>query len=120
MLISTKTQAFDGDFQIIFSDVFNVYENHLKITDIVGYNFEFVFDKGEFVQGAAITSQANESSKTITITLKNFRNQLGAGSTNKLPVVNLRGGRKIYFSIYGKSLSKDVDFLHITVNFYLK
>lgn len=121
MFINTKTQAFDGDYQIIFSDTFNLYENRLILTDIVGYTFEVIFDKEDFnLTTTGISSQADEVNKKVIITVKNFRNQLGAGSTNKLPIINLQDGRKVFFAVYGKSLSKEIDFLHITVNFYLK
>ena len=121
MLLNTKTQAFDGDYQIIFSDVFNVYENRLILTDLVGYTFEFIFGKEDFDQTmGSITSEGDEVNKKIIINVKNFRSQLGAGSTNKLPVINLNDGKKIYFSVYGRSLSKESDFLEVTVNLYLK
>lgn len=123
MFKDPNTKIYDGDYEVIFSDSFNVYENRLLIKDsgIAGYSFEIIFDKEQFsaLQGG-IFSEANNEEKKITITIKKFRNNLGAGSTGKLPIINLEDGRKIFFSIYGKSLSNETDFLNVTVSFYLK
>lgn len=121
MLTSTLTQAFDGDYQIIFSDSFNIYENLVRLTNIAGYTFEFVFEKGAFDKTTGqILSTPDEVNKKVTITIKNFRNTLGSGSTIKLPIIKMENGKQIFFSVYGKSLSSDSDFLNVTINFYLK
>lgn len=121
MFIDPNTKAYDGDYEIIFSDTFNVYENTLRLTNIGGYEFNFVFDKNEFIAGeGSISARGDDVAKKITVNIKSFRNSLGAGSTSKLPVINLKDGRQIFLTVYGKSLSKEMDFLHVTVNFYLK
>lgn len=121
MNINPKTEVYDGDYQIIFSDSFNVYENKLRITDIAGYTFELIFDEGKFSAGeSGIFVEPDNNNKRATITMKKFRNQLGAGSTEKLTVIDLEDGRKIFFSIYGSALSAETNILHITINFYIK
>jgi hypothetical protein len=121
MLISTKTQAFDGDYQIIFSDTFNLFENRLVLVNIVGYTFEFLFDQGSFDQAnSSISSAADDKNKKVTINIKNFRNQLGAANLNKIAILSLGDGRNIYLSIFGKSLQAESNLLQVTINFYLK
>ncbi|MDO8610181.1 MAG: hypothetical protein Q7R95_06525 [bacterium] len=120
MLNNSLTKIYDGDYEVIFSDTVNVYENSLTITHIQGYTFQIIFDKESFDQNGSITSTADEDKKIITVSVKSFRNQLGSANIKKLPVIRVSNDQQIYFSIYGKILKKELDFLNITINFYLK
>ena len=121
MFLNTSTKVYDGDYEILFSDSFNIYENRLIINNFLSYSVEFVFDDAQFdKEGGNISVLGDEQNKKITVSVKNFRNTLGSSSSIKLPMINLQDGRKIYLSVYGKSISTNSSFLNITINFYLK
>jgi len=128
MITSTLTKAFDGDYEILFSYTFSVYENKLVIKDIAGFDFEFNFLNDPSKVDSSIEIQEKKDDKPSFLTLKkilvlnlyNFRNPLGIGTTSKLEISKLKDGRSLYFSIHAKSLNETTSFLLVTLNFYLK
>lgn len=120
MIISTKTQAYDGDLQIVFSDVFNLYNNKLLIKDVAGFNFEFNFTVEKDRVGSSLNIKGDDASKTVKIELCNFNNSLGVGTTIPVKLLNLQNNKEILFSIHCKSLSETTAFLQVGINFYLR
>lgn len=110
----------DGDYEILFSSTFNVYEKKFTIGNIGGFTFVFQFEKDPEKPGAPMEISGNDAQKTITVKLFNFYNPLGMGTTKMIPILKLSDGRQIYFSLYAKSLNETTDFLSISLTFYLK
>lgn len=121
MFTNIKTQAFDGDYEIIFSDVFNVYQNKLLITDIIaGFSFEFNFKVNKEIIGSTVTYSGDNETKKVTIDLFNFNNSLGVGLTKPFSILNTDDNKEVLFSIHSKSLSETTPFLQVSITFYLK
>lgn len=120
MLDGKIYKILDGDYEIIFSSNFNVYEKRLVIEKIGGFDFIFLFEKDSTKTGSPIDISGDNTNKIITIKLFNFYNTLGIGTTKIIPIIKLDDGRQIYFSLYAKSLNETTDFLSISVTFYLK
>lgn len=118
MIDSTKIKALDGDYEIIYSGDFNVYENKLTITGVLDLTFIFLFEKN--IEKTNPHYEVKGDGKTITMKMFNFSNTLGAGTTNILPIASASDGRKLSFSVHTKSLSETTSFLKVSLTFYLK
>jgi len=105
---------FDGDDEIILSKSFNIYENKLKISKFLGFEFIFIFEKESLNSKKDILIDTQEEKIKITISNK-FRNSIGSMSSDKIPFLQ-KEEEKILFSIFGKQVGKNN--LHITINFY--
>lgn len=117
MTIETKTFGFDGSDEIIYSKSFIVYEGKLRI-DFLDKKFVLIFEKTEPFQDQKdvdVIWSGNEASVTFS---KKFRNSLGSGTTNKIPILKTKENKFILFSIFGQQFGGDG--LHITINFYIK
>lgn len=119
MLKDPRIKVFDGDYEIIFSENFNLYDNKLIITDLGGFKFEFNFEKSDPTKTGRVTVRPDNEKKTIFVTLENFRNQLGTSTSKKIQVANFADGKTMYMSIYGKSIGEG-EFLNVTVSFYAR
>lgn len=115
-------KVFDGEYEIIYSRNFNIYENELLIDSIRGFKFKFIFEKSTAEQlPGALPIEFSGGDKMMTVRLRDFRNTFGVGTTNKVNVLNLEDGKKIFVSIYAKSLDATKnDFLNVSLTFYLK
>lgn len=116
----SQIQIFDGEYQIIYSQDFNIYENKLILRKIAGFDFEFQFDFDLLKQGAPMEIKSDNINKKFIIKLINFNNSLGIGTVDRIPVITLTDGRQIYFSIHAKSLNETTKFLKVSLTFYLK
>lgn len=113
--------VFDGDdYQIIYSADFNIYEDKLLIQKIAGYDVEFLFKKDSEKKGSPMEMKGDDDAKKITITLYNFNNTLGSGTTKRIPIINTTAGKQVFFSIHAKSLNETTSFLKVSITFYLK
>lgn len=110
----------DGDYEILFSSTFNVYEKKLIFEKIGDYTFIFQFEKDSTKQGSPLNISGNDEGKIATITLVNFYNPLGVGTIKMVPILKTQEGKQVYFSIYAKSLNETTEFLEVSVTFYLK
>ncbi|MDO8528232.1 MAG: hypothetical protein Q7T03_11200 [Deltaproteobacteria bacterium] len=116
----TKILTFDGDYQIIYSSDFNIYENKLILRKIAGFELVFEFAKDPAVKDCPMSIKGDDTAKRITITLTNFNNSLGAGTTKMVPLLKTDDGKQIYFSIHAKALNEATSFLKVSLTFYLK
>lgn len=121
--MNTKIKIFDGEYEIIYSGVFNIYNNILKIEGIkdIDYSFEFVFK----IDLENITSRSETSgddvNKNVLITFYNFNNQLGVANSKIIPILTDDVRKKnTFFSIHVRSLGQDSSFLQVVVSFYMK
>lgn len=110
----------DGEYQIIYSADFNIYENRLILSKIVGFDIEFLFKKDISKTGAPLEVNGDNVTKKIVITLLNFNNPLGVGTLNKVPIITLNDSKQVYFSVHAKSLNETTEFLKVSITFYLK
>lgn len=111
--------AYDGDYEIIFNGVFNIYENKLTVKNLMG--FEFVF---EFTTDSGSQSKweimPGEKEKSAIIKLTNFKKPLGIGMIKKIPILTLETGHDLYFSLHSKSLNDTTSFIQVSLTFYKK
>ncbi|HKC14947.1 MAG TPA: hypothetical protein VKC89_03255 [Patescibacteria group bacterium] len=108
----------DGDYKVIYSGNFNIYDSKLILSKIGGFDFEFEFRVDPQVE-ASISVNGDNGSKKINVVLINFSNTLGRGTTERIPVINTVDNQKIYFSLYGTSVG-DNKALNLTVTLYIK
>ncbi|UMX47748.1 MAG: hypothetical protein L7H18_04895 [Candidatus Nealsonbacteria bacterium DGGOD1a] len=121
MIDLSQIKFFDGDYEILYSGDFNIYENKLVIDKIAGFSFEFLFTKDSNINGQLpIKIEGDGINKIVKISLVNFDNTLGAGTTKKIPIINTIDSKQIFFSIHAKSLDASSTFLKVSVTFYIK
>jgi len=115
-----KTKVFDGDYEILYSKVFNVYQNKLIFKNIDGFEvtFNFIFDKNK--RGGKIGLKGDNDAKKIYINLYNYNNSLGLGSGSPIAIMKTGDNRDVLFSIHVKSLNETTSFLQVSITFYLK
>jgi hypothetical protein len=121
--VSEGPKVYDGDYEVIFSGSYNLYDNLLSIGRLYDYTFEFFFDPDiHSKEPGSLEVVVNEDTNITKVTLKKFRNQLGAYTTVKHKILEFGdgSGRNLYVSIYGKSVDPTANFLHLSINFYLK
>ena len=112
------TIGFDGDYEIIYSKSFNIYEDKLTIPDFLGKKFIYIFEKNEPAENQKdIKIEWSDNVATVTLS-KKFRNTLGSGTVNKIKILNTGDGKGIHMSIYGQDFGNGR--LNIVINFYLK
>jgi len=122
--MNREIKFYDGDYEIIFSNIFNIYDNTLIIEKIAGFKVEFEF-LSDTESAPKIETSSDNSARIMTIKLFNFNSSLGVGTIKRLPIINLEQSqndqvKQIYFSIHSKSLDNTTGFLQISVTFYLK
>lgn len=113
-------KIYDGDFEILFTKTVNIYEDKLIFDLIEEFKFIFVFTKDNDKEWTVMNIQGDEENKTVTITLTNFHNTLGASTTRKVKIIETKEGKEIYFSIFAKGLNETSSFLQVTTTFYRK
>lgn len=117
MNINLKTIGLDGDYEIIYSQSFNVYENKLTIPDFLGKKFVYIFQTQEpSVNQKDINIEWSQNTSNITLS-KKFRNTLGSGTVNKIKILKTGDNKDIYMSIYGLDFGDNR--LNVTINFYI-
>lgn len=121
--VSEGPKIYDGEYEIIFQGSFNLYDNILRIGRLYDYTFEFFFDPNiTSKEPGKLEIDVNPDINVAKVTLTKFRNQLGAYTTEKHKILDFGDGtgKNLYISIYGKSVDPTANFLHLSVNFYLK
>ncbi len=119
----SMVKRYDGNDEIVFSGVFNIYENNLKIKDLAGFNFEFVFEDKLPTLPPANPKDISVSGegKNVTITLAaKLRNTLGSGTSNKVPIVTFDDGKALLFSLYSSKIGDNTPALNVTITFYIR
>lgn len=121
--VSEGPKMYDGEYEIVFDGSFNLYDNVLRIGQLYNYMFEFFFDPNMNTKDPGkIEVNVDENNEITRVSLTKFRNQLGAYTTVKQKVLTFGDGtgKSLYVSIYGKSVDPTADFLHLSINFYIK
>lgn len=111
-------KVFDGSYQIFYSGVFNIYENKLILDQIEGFKFIFEFKEDKSKKDQSIEFTGNNDQKIVSITLTNFNNVLGIGTTKKLEILTDDDNKKIFFSLHVKALNETTSFKQISITFY--
>ena len=123
MNLNPETKIYDGEYEIIFSESFNIYEDELIIQDFLGFKFFFDFETKDPEEGQQdIAFEPGKEVKEFHIKVsKKFRNTLGSANSSKLKIFNLNDeeNRSIYFTIYGQQVGSN-NTLNITLTFYVK
>jgi hypothetical protein len=108
--------GFDGNDEIVYSESFNVYEDRLTI-NFLDRIFKFVFENTEPEKNKPdINFDWNDKEATVSVN-KKFRNNLGAGTTEKMSILTTSDSKEILFSIFGQQVGNS-KLIHITINFY--
>lgn len=121
--VSEGPKVFDGEYEVIFQGSFNLYDNVLTIGRLYDYTFEFHFDPDMHSrEPGKLEIDIDADINVAKVRLTKFRNQLGAYTTVKHKILEFGDGtgKNLYVSIYGKSVDPTANFLHLSVNFYLK
>jgi hypothetical protein len=120
MTNNSEIKIYDGDYEIMYSADFNIYENKLTLSRIAGFSVEFLFEKDPTVSGSSsLKIEGDDKIKKVVITLINFDNVFGAGTTKKIPIIKTKD-KQIFFSVHSKSLNEESSFLKVSVTFYIK
>jgi hypothetical protein len=113
----------DGADEIIFSNSFNVYDNSLKVENILGINITFLFDE----EGAPNSEKDIDISGTGTDAMITFstklRNTLGSGTTGKIEIAELdiaEVRHKLFFSLYASKVGDNSSGLNLNITFYTR
>ncbi len=109
-------EAKDGEYEIVYSNIFNIYDDRLRIT-INGLKIVLIFEEKEGENPIYSIKGGTEES---TITLVNMRNPLGSAMTERAPIISLEDGRKIYISLYAQSVGGNTKCLQVSITFYKK
>lgn len=124
--MDTETkQTFDGDSEIVFAGVFNVYENKLVVKNIKGFNFTFIFEENSPSLPPTIPKKdiiATGEGKEVIVTLSSkIRNSsIGTGTTNKSEIINFSDGKKLSWSMFVQTMGENASALSVALNFYIK
>lgn len=113
-------KKFDGTDEIIFSSNFNIYENKLTIIGIQGFDLTFEFEIAEPKEGQKDIDIKGNNKKVTVIFSKKFRNTLGSGTINKIPLIKFQNNKLLLFSIYGSTIGNEISGLNVTITFYLR
>ncbi len=120
MAIDVKTTEYDGKDEIFFSNSFNIYEDELIISNVLGFKFKFIFEKQEPQKDQNDVVITLGDKKEIVVTFsKKFRNSLGSSTSEKLSILKAGDNRQVLLSVFGQQIG-DGKCLHITINFYLR
>lgn len=115
----TNIQIFDGDYEILYSESFNVYENKLIIKNFLDKEFVYIFETEDRIEDHQDINVKWEDKIAIITLSKKFRNALGSGTLSKLKILkNQENQKDIYMSVYGSSFSDKN--LNVVINFYTK
>lgn len=111
-------KVFDGNDEIIYSNSFNVYESCLKIKEIEGFDFEFIFEKEERKEALSDVKAEKKGEKCIEVVFsKKIRGKLGVNTATKMPILMTDDLKQILMSVFCQSVGTN-DSLHVTVSFY--
>ena len=83
-MTDSQIKFYDGDYEIIFSKVFNIYENKLVINPFEGFEITFQFSEDLTKKDTSLEIKGDDINKKLLIRLTNFNNTLGIGTTNKM------------------------------------
>lgn len=118
-MIDSQIKYYDGDYEIIFSEIFNIYENKLVIQKIENFEFTFLFEDDLSNKQSLININGDNNTKKVIIKLTNFKNTLGIATTKKLQILSVdKENKKIFFSIHVKSLNESNSFKEVSITFY--
>ena len=112
-------ELYDGGDLLIFSETINLYENKLVVKNVFDNELVFIFEDktGQLEQDIQVKSE--EKRAVITFS-KKIRNILGSGTTKKIPIINLKDGRKVLLSLYSTQIGDNAIALNVTVNLYIE
>lgn len=126
MLNNRLVRIFDGNYEIVYSETFNVFNSTLLIS-FAGLNYIFNFPAN--VVGGQPHINVTYNGATATIVLNNFRQPTGASSA--FPYLVWQGMRlsgvgnndntlkRIYFSVKSVALTAQPNApLEVTITFY--
>jgi hypothetical protein len=125
MLLPTdKFGAWDGDDEIVYSNVFNIYENKLTLVMYGAIvNFNFLTDSSKqvgLVEFQNIPATQN-TVLVVNVNLFNWRHLSGMSSTGKPLLISLPNeGKSIYFTLHVKALTEKLSALQVFITLYKK
>ena len=117
-MTDSQIKFYDGDYEIIFSKVFNIYENKLVINPFEGFEITFQFSEDLTKKDTSLEIKGDDINKKLLIRLTNFNNTLGIGTTNKMLILKDDKGKNLFFSLHVKSLNTTTSFKQISITFY--
>ena len=123
MINNSEFQIYDGDYEIVFSNTFNLYEDKLSVKPIRWYEVEFIFLKDSNQNGSLVNFESDSNSNKIKVLLTNFNNSLGTWTTKKISLMTFwewNDKKEIFFSLFGSSLNESTTFLQVTLTLYVK
>jgi hypothetical protein len=116
-------KIYDGDDEIVFSNVLNVYDNSLKIKNIKGIDITFSFDEESSEKREKdIDIHGEGNAATVSFSSK-IRNTLGSGTTSKTQLAEITIGSekfKLLFSIYVSKMGEKSSGLNASITLYLR
>ncbi len=110
-------KEYDGLNEILYSKSFNIYDEKLTISNLLGNTFIFIFEKDEPKENQKdVVVVWEESPRQAVITVsKKARTTLTSGLTEKINILSADDGKIISFSFSGYQFGES---LHTTINFY--
>jgi len=115
-----KFKIYDGNYEIIYSNDFIIYENKLIIEDVYWFKIIMNFKSNKKNIDSNIERLHNQEEKLITLNVTNFNYNTWTWLKNKFALLkNVDWKKKLYFSIYSNSINKTTSFLHVSLTFYI-
>lgn len=119
-----QIKQYDGDDEIVFSGIFNIYDNKITIENILGYKFVFTFDEQlnneQPPKDIAVAPLEGEIGALVKLSAKIRNSSIGSGTTNKNEIVNFEDGRKLLWSMFVQTIGNDKHALNVSLTFYLR
>lgn len=123
MIDNSKFEVYDWDYEIVYSNTFNIYDWKLSIWKIWGYNLIFLFQKWSELENPISIKEIDNS--TIEIHVINFWSALGSWTISRASIMTIKQdneiGKEVFFSLYGSRLENDkTDLLQVTITLYVR
>ncbi len=109
--------AKDGEYEIVYSNTFNIYEKKLTII-LYGVTIDFIFERDPQKEPSLKIEGTEQKSKVTLINMDN--NPLGIGTIKRHSILTLSDDSSISFSLYTKSLNDSTSYLQVSITFYKK
>lgn len=125
----------NGEYTILFSETFNMYENTLSISGLFKINMLFSFEEDKNIKTSKLDIVAD--SGLVKFTFFNFhKNPLGVCTTDVVKINGAMyseiesivdgekstpiGNKQLYFSAHVKNISEASKFFMFSLSFYIK
>lgn len=120
--------VYDGEYEIIFSEVFNLYEGSLKIKNLLPeLTLEFNFLDDIENKSSHFEGKTDLIKKIFIFDFYNFKNPFGVGTTKPVEISSIKEkiagvsvDKKMFISLMARTLSSETSFLQVTITLYKK